>query len=570
MKKVISFICAIAAGFVLVACAPERGESEGGGDVTVTFSAGEGAFIATGATVYSVKADKNGKVDAPSESMRDGYAFDGWYNGQTKYEADVKHTSDVTYTARYVSGAGDAVFDALFDEDATVSIFIDMPDEEWIKLDADVDAYRKSPIYRKSDYVTVRILNDGVDRTYYFEEVGIRLKGNTSRHKFYSNHAFYDAVHFKLSFKETFDDLEDGYKSDELVDWSSDAAGRAFRKARTFGGMEKIDIKYNSTGDETYVRELYAMKAFRENGVLAPHSTLASVVATEGRTSSARNLGVYRINEPIDEQFIIRSAGDGSEAGDLYKCTWGNSPVGANMSADNMTAYIGVEDELKNEFYAYDKKTNKKKDKVTGLRDFSSMTDFLAAANGSDPDFDGLIDIDAFTEFEAINYILGNPDCIRNNANNYYVYFRKSDGKAIVIPYDYDRCLGLTHQWDPSGNGMTETTPYTRWTFVNNGSSIVNPLYSKLIVKGASTGAGSALLKYRSKLLAAKENPLFSASSFEAYKNKYKDRYKSFTVGAVNGNALAFDINTYDNISFADYISRKMQTLDSNIDNYYA
>ena len=147
----------------------------------------------------------------------------------------------------------------------------------------------------------------------------------------------------------------------------TDTAKRDERKNRTFGGMEKFDLKYNSTSDETYIREAYAMKMFRDNGIYAPHVTLCALTALE-KNSTVKNLGVYRIHESIDEAFITRNVGE-EKIGDLWKCTYGVKGP-ADLTNSDLANRVGVEDELKSEFYTYDKKTNKKKDKVTGLRVF--------------------------------------------------------------------------------------------------------------------------------------------------------------------------------------------------------
>ena len=77
------------------------------------------------------------------------------------------------------------------------------------------------------------------------------------------------------------------------------------------------------------------------------------------------NLGIYKLYEPIDELFLSRRFPE-DDGGDLYKCTWG-SGVGSDFTSAIGT--VGVENELKNEFYTYDKKTNKKKGE-DGKRDF--------------------------------------------------------------------------------------------------------------------------------------------------------------------------------------------------------
>ena len=45
---------------------------------------------------------------------------------------------------------------------------------------------------------------------YYINEVGIRMKGNTSRSNFYDeNSGIYNYIHYKLKFTETFDSTDD-------------------------------------------------------------------------------------------------------------------------------------------------------------------------------------------------------------------------------------------------------------------------------------------------------------------------------------------------------------------------
>lgn len=565
----------IAASLCFAACSP-TGEGGGpggstdnktdGSDIGVTFSAGDGAFSDSRKSV-TLTPDGDGKVRMEEAPRYDGHAFVGWFNGSTEYNPNASVTSNCTFTAKYVSGDTDAVYNALFDENSSVSIDIDMSDAEWKKLNNDYVVFNeqnsKSPIYRMADSVTIGIDDGSGMLYYYYKEVGVRMKGNTSRHEFYGNDGFFNNVHMKLSFKQTFDDVEDGYKESELKKWDDENARKA-RKDRRFGGMEKIDIKYNSTGDETYVREMYAMKLFRDNGIAAPKVTLCSVTALE-KNATKKNLGLYRIHECIDEAFVTRNFGK-DEDGDLWKCTYTKTGA-ADLTNNGLDNKIGVEDELKGKFYSYDKKTNKKKDKVTGLRDFSSMTDFIRAINTEGCDFSKYLDTDQFVKFEAVNYLLGNPDCIRNNYNNYYLYFRKSDGKAVIIPYDYDRCLGLTCGWNPTGSASMYLEPYTR-RIAANGDSQANPLYKGLICKGASTESGLPLMQYRSNLLSVSKSAPFTAAAFNAYKENYKTKYACYTSDALQTNALAFDNNKYENVSYAAYIQTKLETLNNNIDNY--
>lgn len=538
-----------------------NGENGNGGVVKLTFNTGDGAFISGG---NSVVLDGNGNTSAltsKGDPRLSGYAFAGWYNGTQLYDASKKYTKSTTFTAKYDSGAESVVYDALFDEGSTVKIAIDMSDAQWKKLNQDYidfgNGNGKSPIYRMADWVTISIEeDDGTTRDYWYDEVGIRMKGNTSRRTFYGDDGFYANVHYKISFKQTFDD-EVEYKADERKTWNDKDARKA-RKNRLFGGMEKFDVKYNKNEDDTYCRDIYAMKMFRENGIIVPDTSLCAITA-RNKGNDFINLGVYTIYEAVDETMLLRHLPDDAD-GDLYKCSWGSGNIGADLTLSSMSS-IGVENELNYEFYTYDKKTNKKKG-------HTNLENFITAINQENPNFANLIDEDYFAKFEAVNYLLGNPDCIRNNKNNYYIYFRK-DGRAIFIPYDYDRCLGITKDYNPDGSACTNLAPFTRSTANDgNSGSQANPLYVKLIDKSAPYGEGSVLMKYRANLISIANGNMFNITAFNNFKNSYASRYGSLVNGALGTNNVAFGDNRGGNMSVENYINAKKNTLNNNIDNY--
>lgn len=561
-KAVVALALAVISASCLAACGNGNGgeEETTGTGITVTFDAGGGAFK-SGQKTVSCDTDKNGKVKITQSPVRDGYAFAGWYNGDVKFNPSAAHTEDVVYTATYISGNDDRVYQKLFDTDTVVSFDINMSDAEWKKLDADYDrfSHHKSPIYRLADSVTVSIDSAGFSYDFYYEEVGIRMKGNTSRRHFYGDDGFYKNVHFKMSFGETFDD-EDEYEEGERKVWA-DKNVRKERKNRTFGGMEKLDMKYNKNEDESYTKDVYAMKLFRANGIVAPHATLCAVSALD-KDDKNKNLGVYMLYEAVDSVFLARNF-TGDAEGDLYKCSWGaGSPANFTRAKDDWgNALYGVEDELNNEFYTYDKKTNKKVLNASGQRDFSKITGFISAVNSYGADYGALIDTDYFARFEAVNYILGNPDCIRNNYNNFYIYFRPSDGKAVFIPYDYDRCFGITKDWAPN-NACLDLKPYDRRT---SGSDQSNPLYVNLIVEGAPSGAGSVRAKYRDYLVELAQSETIKASEFDKVKNAYKSHYDNIAKTAIDSNNTRFDANDTGNYSYSYYITRKLEILNNNI-----
>ena len=167
------------------------------------------------------------------------------------------------------------------------------------KIQQDYDNYAsrgsKSPIYRMADMIVTITESDGEENTYTIPQVGVRMKGNTSRTSFYNDHeGMYNLVHFKISFQETFDEVE--YYGSDALSWNE--AEREERKDRTFATLEKVDIRWNRNDDTTYIRENYSYDLYREFGVLAPHTNLFSLDIGDDHA------GVWVIYEPIDKIFL--------------------------------------------------------------------------------------------------------------------------------------------------------------------------------------------------------------------------------------------------------------------------
>lgn len=436
------------------------------------------------------------------------------------------------------------IFEQLFDINNKISIDVSMSKAELKKLNDDYVKYEnmgsKSPIYRKADVqITIKTTKD--TNTYVINEVGVRLKGNTSRSEFYdTSRGIYNLVHLKLDFQETFDD-EAYYGSDVKV-WGSDDVSKALRKARknrTFATLEKLDMKWNRNIDNTYIREYYAYETFRNNGVLAPHTNLSSV------DWSDNHMGVYTIYEPIDKVFIDKNMPQADQGGDLYKCGWADG--GADMAS--VKSY-GIEDEDKCEFYCYDLKTNKK------TSDHSSLVNFLKAMNGGNLTksiVEKYLDVDSFMKFAAVSYFTGNPDDFRNNYNNYYIYFKKSDNKMIFIPYDFDRCLGITNGLDKN-NGMTDSNPYSSQAATAGGQQ--NPVITNTICQG-----GLYIKEYTEALKNVAKSTWLTTDKFTSVYNIAKNNYSSDVTPSKDFNnakksEFKFDIaNSGKNMTFSKYIT---------------
>lgn len=443
------------------------------------------------------------------------------------------------------------IYNALFKSDNKIEIRLDISDSELAKLQSDYERYKnmgsKSPIYRMADFYISITSEKGV-KEYKLAQVGVRMKGNTSRTSFWSESSgIYNLVHLKIDFGETFDD-EDYYGDDAIV-WEN-SAERKTRKNRTFATLEKLDIKWNRNFDLTNIREGYMYDYYRECGVIAPKTNLASL------DISNDHVGVWRIYEPIDDIFLEKNLPEEALGGDLYKLGWTND--GATFTS--FSSY-GVEDEDKCQFYNYDLKTNKKKS------DHSSLKRLIEGLNSSSltkEGFEELVDMDNFLAYCATSYIIGNPDDLRNNYNNTYIYFRKDTGKMIVIPYDMDRGFGI-NTWNPYGNSMTTDNPLQERTVMDNQR---NPLFYKSILEG-----GFFVEEYLEEIEKVSQSEMLKPSSFERAYNVANELYNndicpSKNYDNANRYSFYFDITAssdasgYSNMSFKDYITAKLNYLE--------
>ena len=441
------------------------------------------------------------------------------------------------------------IYQQLFDPNSKLEIDLDMSDAELQKLQDDYERYRnmgsKSPIYRLGT-LTITITTKQNKISYVIKEVGARMKGNTSRTSFYNQEeGIYKYIHFKFDFQETFDD-EEYYGSDCKVWENKDA--RDARKDRTFATLEKLEMRWNKLYDSTYLKESYAYDIYRSEGVLAPHCNIGAL------NWSGAGMGIYTVQEPVDKLFIERHIPEADQGGDLYKLGWTSD--GATFTS---TDSIGAENEDKGKFYIYDIKTNKK---TTTHQDLITMIQTLNSGNLTKSDFAQVVDVDNFLRFAAVSYFVGNCDDLRNNYNNCYVYFLKSSGQAVFIPYDFDRCLGINREWNPSGHSMTKDSPYGQ-------GNQRSPLFRCSVDNG-----GFYTEEYTQVLLEVAENDLLSAEAFAQRFHIAEALYADLvtperTLKNAEGRDFSFDLERTgsasggSNMSFKDYITAKMSAFRS-------
>jgi len=442
------------------------------------------------------------------------------------------------------------LYEALFDPKNKIDIKLSMEEDQIAAIHDDNEKFTKreskSPIYRKGDLTVTITTPDQKTQTHTIEEVGVRLKGTEySRTGFYSpERGIYNFVHLKINFQETFDDPEQ--YGEDVQQW--DEASRKERKDRTFATLEKLDLKWNRSDDSTYIRDFYSSMLYREFGILAPRGNLFSFDWND------THMGVYLMAETVDKVFLQRYLPESAQGGNLYKCAY--------LTKFNGHDSIGIEDELAGEFYQFDLKTNKKGE------DHSQLTRLIAMLNFGTPTAEKLeeyVDMDYWLTLNAVAYFLGDPDDMRDDYNNIYVYFRPDTGKAIFIPHDHDRGLGVANNSNANGSTMTADNPFdTRalWTMQKQ----ENPLFLYTICQG-----GYFVEEYAQKLQEVSKSKLLDVETFTKQYQLAYDLYHDQTKASVkmdNAKTLTFNLfktstlASQENISFKDYINAKMRNFD--------
>ncbi len=468
-------------------------------------------------------------------------------------------------------------FDDLYDINNKIRIEINIKDEELTKLQNDYLKYSnmgsKSPIYRLCDSVTIIITKNNKDYKFLYNEVGIRMKGNTSRKSFYDPETkeIYDNIHLKLSFDELFDDPY-YYNSDEIINYTEEE--KQIRKDREFLGQSALDLRYQKTKDSTYIKEYYALEMYRAFGILSSHSNLTELsINHSGKTLE---YGLYILTEATSKTFIKNSLKNqeyinfdtwkkessgtigvpNSKYGQLYKASYG---VGSITSAPDMTStnskLFGLEDK---DGYTppYELKTNKDNIDHTQI-----INAFNIINNGDYNSISEVIDLEYFAMYEAISTILGNPDDLRNNTNNYMLYFRRTDGKMTLIPIDLDRVLGIGSDWNPTNDNMTSINQYSTYMAGANKDQI-NNLYLKTIL--SDTPCKELYLNNINTILNSEWVSIdkFNSIYYIAY-NHYSNYVKSCLYN------LEFSLETNNNnLSFKEYITKKINTLTNSTPDY--
>lgn len=303
---------------------------------------------------------------------------------------------------------------------------IEVGADEWNRLLKEYDMDSNT-----AEYIHADVRYAGNSDEIAIRDIGLRLKGNTSRcrpegnggqmHE--SGKTNWHHCHYQLNFTK--------YNKDV---------------AHELHGVKKLYLKWFKD-DPAYVREVFCYDLFRRVGVwTAPRSAYCRLwIRVEGDPSEAY-LGVYNMIEAIDGRYAnARSREFGFKDGYLWKCSWGASLASAD---DRLFGNDGSDCtyELKTQTSEYAAAKAQLQDfikKVAGKGDLSFYTWIKEVC-----------DVELLLKTYAVNVAVGMWDDYWKNRNNYYIYFNSKDMYAyrfFFIPYDYDNTLGTSSLGMDSG-----------------------------------------------------------------------------------------------------------------------
>ena len=437
-------------------------------------------------------------------------------------------------------------YDDFFDPTKNVEVVVKISNEAIYKLAQYCNAgFTKSEMYHPCE-VVIKI--DGEER-FSGEEVGLRMKGNTSKNPNFVDDSGHlrECVHFKMSFNKTFDSET---QNDYYIRTWEDSNERKARKDRTFGEMKKIDFKWNRNEDKTFTKEAYCKEMYRDAGVLAQNMNLVKFTL---ETDTEKQTYTYQAIECVDSSMMKKYYAKAASKGNLYKGIYAR----ADLTTDSLSG-IGVESETCDPWYSL--KTNDDEPDHTLLTNVINVLNKRSTAEQSRTELKEILNIDQILKYMALSWVAGNPDDLRNNANNTYFYFDSTSNKMSIIPYDDDRVFGILHTWSVDTSDLPDfSTRMQGMTAAQGGNKVwqKNPLFWKLILS-EDQSAG-----YSSKWPVIQEYQNRYLELCKEYANKYLDanRFQEFTNQFVNAPSKDISDAGADNQTFAYYANRKKGVL---------
>lgn len=186
-------------------------------------------------------------------------------------------------------------------------------------------------------------------------------------------------------------------------------------------GLRRLHLN-NSVQDESLLCEYLGSHLFRSAGVPAARVAWATVRLND------RKLGLYVLKEAFENEFLRLSFGN--DKGNLYEGG-----------------------------FVRDLERGLSKESGKGPDDQSDVRALWAPVEEKDTDkrwemLQKVLDVDLFVTYAALSVMLVDWDGYPLNRNNYRIYFRPTDGKAVFMPHGMDQLFQRSYaEMDASWSG---------------------------------------------------------------------------------------------------------------------
>ena len=255
--------------------------------------------------------------------------------------------------------------------------------------------------YATTTYMKADLVLTDITGTYTFNDVGVRLKGNSS----------YNHPNDKKSIKIDFNEYVSG---------------------QNYDGLKKLNLS-NGFKDPTLMREKVFFDVCRAAGVPAPRASFANV------TLNGTLKGFYTVVEQIDDQFLDWRILD--DDGNLFKAAANFGGGGGGGGGGTPADLVDYGSAQSSYTARYELKSNETANDWTDLIDF---IDFIN--NSSDADFKAnlhtRLELTEFLRSAALNNLFSNLDTYMGSGRNYYLYHNETTDKWEWIKWDGNEGFG--------------------------------------------------------------------------------------------------------------------------------
>jgi hypothetical protein len=276
----------------------------------------------------------------------------------------------------------------LFDDTRLSSVYITIPPDSLAVIYDSI---------LSDQYYMARFVFDDTEHRDTLENVGFRLRGNTSR--------FSEKKSFKISFNE-------------------------YVSGRKYQGVKKINLN-GEHNDPTMIREKLFYDIWKKAGMVERRTSFVKLFI------NGAYYGLYTNLEEMEKEWLTRVYE--KNGGNLFKCTY---PADLVYHGSNPQTYKDLENETVTGGRVYELQTNKSQD------DYDRLTELITILNQQPAgsfatNISAILNVDHFLKALALDVATGNWDDYSYNKNNYYLYENPLDSTFDFITYDPDNTFGV-------------------------------------------------------------------------------------------------------------------------------